>query len=219
MLAYWEAGLMREPAPPWDTTGKRWPICASFFRRCSVDDLAELKAQLEAHKAQRPDHLKAMAPHAPTTLRQDWQAWCHEKWRLERAIEDCKFRTSHTWRAPSGAYTRPAWAGNALVPMCKPLKPESHKRDPRTVDQLIDALEAMLDELSALTPGTEPWETKRTEASKFRARVTRRVKDEELRIEIPYVPRLSDLQPRQSQHRKEWDAKRKRESYHNKKRS
>lgn len=175
--------------------------------------LAELKAQLEAHQATRPDHLKAMAPGAPTTLRQDWQAWCREKWRLEGAIETARYQERSAWKTPTGVHTRPAWAGNALVPQCQPLRPESHKRDTRNADQLLAALETLLDELSALTPGTEPWDAKRTEATKMRAKVTRRAKDEELNLEIPYVPRLSDLQPKQSLSRREWDAKRKREHY------
>ena len=178
-----------------------------------LDEIAELKAQLDAHKAKRPDHLLAMSPNAPTTVRQDWQAWCREKWRLESALETARYRQRSAWKTPSGAHTRPAWAGNALVPQCQPLKPESHKRDPRNADQLLAALETLLDELSALTPGTEAWDAKRLEATKMRAKVTRRSRDEELTLEIPYVPRLSDLQPRQSLSRREWDAKRKREHY------
>ena len=77
--------------------------------------LSTLRAQLAAHEATRPDHLKATALDAPKHLQDEWSAWCDRKGHLKTQITMAESTEENVWRDPAGNVVpgyqpwRPLW--------------------------------------------------------------------------------------------------------------
>lgn len=59
--------------------------------------VAKAQAALDAHKAKRPDHLKALHPDAPKALRDEFHEWMKDNDILKANLEAAKVAATAKW--------------------------------------------------------------------------------------------------------------------------
>lgn len=59
--------------------------------------ITKAQAALDAHKAKRPDHLKAMHPNAPKVLQDEFRLWMARKDILVAELEAAKVAATAKW--------------------------------------------------------------------------------------------------------------------------
>ncbi len=80
-----------------------------------VPSLAEIRAKLAECLAKRPDHLAALHPLAPKTLRDEFATWSKEHQRL-RTLEGMALTAERSgWKDANGNPVKPAYWGKGEV--------------------------------------------------------------------------------------------------------
>lgn len=175
---------------------------------------AEIKAAIEKHKESRPDHLQATRPDAPRSIRDRWEKWCVVKFQLETELGMALHWERNKWTDAAGKSITPVpWTGKSSISLNdKPRREDGNREERKTPEQYLEMLTAGLEELSKMDPLSPDFCPYRNRLSAIRTALINRMKQDGKvdAFEVPGIPRACDLQPKQSQHRREWDRERKR---------
>ena len=177
-----------------------------------MSEIEKLKAALRRHDETRPDSLAATRPDAPVHIRQTWDAWLKTKWDLQTKLDMAKSVDMNQWRDRQGNIVAPsAWNGQGLLKDMAESAPVKEKAKPERIPalELLDRLHQEIAALKCMEPASPEWNEQRAKAACTRHLLVCRVVEDELRMRIPDVPRLSDIKPLQSARRKERDRIRK----------
>lgn len=157
-------------------------------------EIQDIKARIAAHKATRPDVLKALHPDAPKALRSAYREWSKSHELLQNELARAEWRERSHWRGQGGEIIQPlGWqsTGELLSPK-EGLEPNAEisangRRLMGILEQLA-RLHEVLRELQEHDKESPEWRAIRDQAVRIRMGVVRGITQEELLLEIPDVP-------------------------------
>jgi hypothetical protein len=156
--------------------------------------IREIKARIDAHKANRPDSLKALHPNAPLAIRSAYREWSKAHEILQSELSHAEWQHRSAWKNANGEIIRPyGWqsTGQLLAPSGVNAAPDGESAAGKRMLAILEQLAALHEKLRELrdTEKDSPeWRPIRDAAVKIRIGLVRAMTQEELLLEIPDVP-------------------------------
>lgn len=157
-------------------------------------EIQEIKARIAAHKATRPDVLKALHPDAPESVRSAYRVWSRGHEILKEELARAEWAKRQSWRNADGEIVAPlGWdsMGELLAPdragVCH-ARIDSNKLRMLGILEQLAQLHGALADMNELNRDSADWLTARSRAIKIRICLARAIRQEELRLEIPDIP-------------------------------
>ena len=157
-------------------------------------EIQEIKARIAAHKATRPDVLKALHPDAPKALRSAYREWSKSHELLQNELARAEWRERSHWRGQGGEIIQPlGWqsTGELLSPNPDKETNETLSANGRRLMGILEQLARLhevLRELQEHDKESPEWRVIRDQAVRIRMGLVRGIAQEELLLEIPDVP-------------------------------